>query len=264
MKNPTIQTRIVEPPYFSNWADQFFPKIAHMILPFILPYNWITPNLVTVVSFAIYTLACLSLFLQFPFHLLVGAILLPIAYIGDCLDGQLARTKRLFSELGNYLDKVLDVLKIYIITGSLSFAVYQQSHNILHLFLGLTACFFFNFRYYIKLETIFAAISRDPEYLQKSKDKRESLYEDLNEIYSNLKKTPLGRLKLFWLKNRTLFIVDEAEFVVITSLGALLNQLTLALWIIAISQLAISIFRFSERANQTATKSSRLLWPMRK
>jgi len=264
MKNPTIQTRIVEPPYFSNWADQFFPKIANKILPYILPYNWITPNLITIISFIIYTFACLSLFLEFPFHLLISALLLPIAYIGDCLDGQLARTKKNFSELGNYLDKVLDMLKIYIITGSLSYAVFLQSHNILHIYLGLTACFFFNFRYYIKLETIFAAISRDPEYLQKSKAKRESLYEDLNEIYSNLKKTPLGRLKLFWLKNRTLFFVDEAEFVVITSLGALLNQLTLALWIISISQLAISIFRFSERANQTATKSSRLLWPMRK
>lgn len=255
---------IIEPPYFSNWADLFFPKIANIILPFVSKFNWITPNVVTLFSFFLYVLGCLFIFIDIPYHLFYTAILLPVAYIGDCLDGQLARTRKLSSDIGNYLDKVVDVLKIYIITISLAYSAYLTTDDVLYIFLGFTACFFFNFRYYIKLETIFSQFNQDSQYLVKAGNRRQELYLEKQQEYEKLSASFPGKIKLFWIKNRSIFWVDEAEFVVFTSVGAALNEIELVLWLLAISQVLIASWRLFERGYQTHKAKERLLDPMRK
>lgn len=262
--NKKGQQMIVEPPFFSNWADLFMPKIANFILPFIARTHWITPNFITLFSFSLYVLGCVMIFIDIPYHYFLTAILLPIAYIGDCLDGQLARAKNLSSQLGNYLDKVVDVLKIYIVTLSLGYGAYLNTENVLYVFLGFTACFFFNYRYYIKLETIFSQCNLDPTYLSKCKLRRQELYQEKEHTYSKLTNSFMEKMELFWLKNRTIFFVDEAEFVVFTALGALFGQLEIALWVLATSQVCIAFWRVFERGYQVHTKSKKLLDPMRK
>ena len=254
----------IEPPYFSNWADLFFPPIANRMLPFVSAFKWITPNTVTLFSFFLYVLACLFIFLEIPNHLVYTTILLPIAYIGDCLDGQLARTKKLSSDIGNYLDKVVDVLKIYIITISLAYGAYSTTNDALYIFLGFTACFFFNFRYYLKLDTIFSQINRDSQYLAKSRERRRELYRGKEIEYEKLSDSFSGTIKLFWLKHRSIVWVDEAEFVVFTSIGALFNQIEMVLWVLAISQVLIAFWRLFERGYQTHRAKDQLLDPMRK
>jgi len=258
------QKKIIEPPYFSNWADLFMPKIANIILPLVSRFKWITPNIISLFSFFLYILGCLFIFINIPYHLYYTAILLPIAYIGDCLDGQLARTKKLYSNIGNYLDKVVDVLKIYIITISLAYSVYVTTNNTLYIFLGFTACFFFNFRYYIKLETIISQFNQDSQYLVKSSERRQELYLMKQREYEKLSATFLGKIKLFWFKNRSIFWVDEAEFVIFTSIGAILNKIELVLWVLAVSQVLIAFWRLFERGYQTHKSKDRLLDPMRK
>ena len=140
---------IVEPSYFSNWADLLFPKVANWLIPVALKIPGLTPNVVTLSSFLLYALGSIFLFADFPYHLLFSAILLPISYILDCLDGQLARVKGLSSPLGDYLDKTLDVFKIYILTLSLSLAMFIKTGEYWYFILGFTACFGFNFRYYV-------------------------------------------------------------------------------------------------------------------
>jgi phosphatidylglycerophosphate synthase len=265
MNNPIIQQNIVEPPYFSNWADTFMPKIANkVLLPIILPLRFISPNMVTLISFFLYALSSIFLFLQFPYHLLWTTILLPISYILDCLDGQLARTRKQFSPVGDYLDKTLDVLKIYILTLSLGYAVYLQTQSIISIILGFTACFFFNYRYYIKLETVLSSVGKDPEYLQKCAAYRKNQYETRGAKYAELKKTFMGKLQVTWYWHRIIFFVDEAEFVVFTAVAALFNQLELLLWVFAISQTALAFFRLFERGYQMTAARDQLLRPMRK
>lgn len=255
---------VIEPPYFSNWADLFFPKVANRVLPLVAGIDWITPNIVTLFSFFLYVLGCLFIFIDVPNHLIYTAVLLPVAYIGDCLDGQLARTKKLSSEVGNYLDKVVDVLKIYIITLCLSIYTFEVTQNVLYIYLGFTACFFFNFRYYLKLETIFSQVNKDPEYLVKCSERRRELYRRKAAQYTELSLSISGKLKLFWLKHRSIFWVDEAEFVVFTSLGAVFDQMELVLWVLAISQFLIAMWRLYERGYQTHKAIEQLLDPMRK
>jgi hypothetical protein len=190
--------------------------------------------------------------------------LLPVAYVGDCLDGQVARTRKLSSNIGNYLDKVVDVLKIYIISMCLAYAAYLNTQDVLYIYLGFTACFGFNFRYYIKLETIFSQVNLDANYLAKCSAKRKELYKEKEEQYEKLSATFGGKVKLFWLKNRSIFWVDEAEFVVFTSVAVLLNKIEIVLWVFAISQSLIAIWRLFERGYQTNVATEQLLEPMRK
>lgn len=264
MTNPSIQTNVIEPPYFSNWADLVMPKLANKILPYAASIKWLTPNHVSVFAFFLYALGCVFLIWEVPYHFIYTAILLPIAYILDCLDGQLARATKQMSALGDYLDKTLDVLKIYIITGLLSFAVYRETQDILAIYLGFTACFFFNYRYYIKLETMFSATNKDQDYLAKSSAKRKELYKQFGEQYNMWSKTLFGKIKVFLHKNRAFVFVDEAEFVVFTSVAALLGRPEIALWAFAISQPIIAFWRLYERGKQITTFSDRLYWPMRK
>jgi phosphatidylglycerophosphate synthase len=255
---------VIEPPYFSNWADLFMPKIANAILPVVLRIGWLTPNVITAVSFALYVVGCLMIFIKVPGHLYYTAILLPVAYVGDCLDGQVARARSLSSPLGNYFDKVVDVLKIYILSMSLAYGAYLNTENIIYIFLGFSACFFFNFRYYIKLETVLSQCSEDQDYLEACRTRRQELYHDKGAQYETLATSLTGRIKLLWLKHRSIFWVDEAEFVVFTSIAALLNAVEVVLWIFALSQAIIAFWRMFERAYLTHRMPEKFLNPLRK
>lgn len=246
---------VIKASYFANWADVFGFPLAYKLLPLVLPFKFITPNVVSVTAFILYALGCVSFFLEYPYHLQAAALLTFAGYIGDDMDGQLARIRKLSSKIGDYLDKVLDILKIFLITSSLAFAVYLQTGQFFYIFLGFAACFFFMYRYYIKLETMFSAISSDEEYLEKSAAKRDQLQEEYDKATG---------LKSFWYRNRMIVFIDEAEFVIITSIFALMNRLDLALWILAISQVLIALFRLFERGYQLQTNSENLLKPLRK
>lgn len=255
---------IVKPVYFANWSDLFGFPIAYGLLRFVHTVSWITPNLVTIVAFLLYAVGSLLLFIPVTNHLLIAAVLLPAAFILDDLDGQLARLRKEYSDIGNYLDKVLDVLKIYIVTISLSIATYGATHDATYIFLGFTACFFFMYRYYIKLETMFAQLEKDRDYLTKSSRVRSHLAQTLTHTYTQLSKSLTGSIRAAWQKNRILFLVDEGEFAILTALFAILNQLPLWMWILTISQVVIALLRFVERGYQVANNSSNLLLPMRK
>lgn len=263
-KPDSTKEKVIKSTYFSNWADLFGYPLAYKLLPLVTEIDFFTPNVVTVISFFLYALGSIFLFLSFPYHLFLAAFLITVGYIGDDLDGQLARYKNLSSNIGDFLDKVLDVLKIYIITISLSIAVYLRTDNVLYLFLGFTACFFFNFRYYIKLETIFSRINSDPQCLLKSAQKRKDLESAIEKEYAKSPKTLWETIKVLWHKNRIIFWVDEAEFAIFISVAALFNKLEWALWILAASQVGIAAWRFFERMHQIRTSSNRLYWPMRK
>lgn len=264
MKQKELYSSIVKGTYFSNWADLFGYPLAYSLVPLIAKVPFLTPNVVTVFSFLLFTFGSFSLFLTYPYHLFVAALCITAGYIGDDIDGQLARYRKLSSHIGDFLDKVLDVLKIYIITLSVATAVYFATSNVLYVYLGFTACFFFNFRYYIKFETMFVRINADPDYLAKSAQKRKELESEIERMYDNPQKTLWEVLQVFWHKNRTIFFVDEAELAIFTSVGALFDKLEWALVIIALSQVVIAILRFFERLHQIRTNSLDLLKPMRK
>ena len=93
----------------------FFLRKFSKILTWIAVKVGATPNQVTLISFAIglYSAYCFS---QASFwSIFLGAILLQLSIIVDCVDGELARYTRKFSQLGAWLDAVTDRVKEYMV-----------------------------------------------------------------------------------------------------------------------------------------------------
>jgi phosphatidylglycerophosphate synthase len=80
----------------------------------------ITPNQVTVASFAVGLLAAAGFATGERWGLVAGAILLQVAFTLDCVDGQLARYSRQFSDFGGWLDATFDRSKEWVVFAGLA------------------------------------------------------------------------------------------------------------------------------------------------
>lgn len=253
---------VVEPNFFSNWGDLWYPRLANTLLIPASKVVALTPNHVTILSFCLYSVAAGLIVVGGTWSVL-AALLLPVSYVLDCLDGQLARYTSSTSAIGDYLDKTLDVLKIFIINAAMAIAAFKLTGNSLYLFLGLVSCFGFLFRYYIKLETMFAAVNRDSEYLDKSRHVRHALYVDL-EVRRTEPKDLRQKVAWIWFRNRSFFALDEAEHVTLGAVAALVQRPDVWIWIFAVGQSLIALTRLVQRGDQLRRRPESLTYPLRK
>jgi len=86
-----------------------------------------TPNQVTIASFAIGLYAAYLFAQGDTWSLIAGAILLQVSIIVDCVDGEIARYTRKFSELGAWLDAITDRVKEYVVFLGLAYGAFV--HN---------------------------------------------------------------------------------------------------------------------------------------
>ena len=90
----------------------------------------VTPNQITLISFAI------GLFSAYQFSrgdfwsIFAGAILLQLSIIVDCVDGELARYTRRFSQLGAWLDAITDRIKEYLVFFALAYGAAKNSRDL--------------------------------------------------------------------------------------------------------------------------------------
>jgi hypothetical protein len=104
--------------------DGFFTTYA------VSSYSWriarwaarrrLTPNMVTSISMGIAVLAAVWFAAGTRVGMVVGALLLYVAFVLDCVDGQLARYTRQFSTLGAWLDATFDRAKEYVAYAGLA------------------------------------------------------------------------------------------------------------------------------------------------
>jgi phosphatidylserine synthase len=119
--------------FFSVYVLRRFSKL----LTWVAVKIGATPNQVTIASFAIGLYAAF-LFAQGDFwSILIGAVLLQVSIIVDCVDGELARYTRKFSELGAWLDAITDRVKEYAVFLGLAYGAYVQSGQNLWLLAAL-------------------------------------------------------------------------------------------------------------------------------
>jgi phosphatidylglycerophosphate synthase len=97
----------------------FVSPYSKYIARFAARRGW-TPNAVTTVSFVIGVAAAASFAVGTRLNLVLGAVLLHVAFTADCVDGQLARHTRTFSKLGAWLDSVFDRSKEYVVYAGLA------------------------------------------------------------------------------------------------------------------------------------------------
>jgi hypothetical protein len=119
--------------FFSVYVLRRFSKL----LTWVAVKIGATPNQVTIASFAIGLYAA-YLFAQGDFwSILVGAVLLQVSIIVDCVDGELARYTRKFSELGAWLDAITDRVKEYAVFLGLAYGAFVQNGQNLWLLAAL-------------------------------------------------------------------------------------------------------------------------------
>ncbi len=253
---------VIEPNYFSNWGDLWYPLWANRLLGPVSRLHWLTPNAVTISSFVMYAAAA-YLVGRGGEAAMLAVVLLPLSYVLDCLDGQLARFTGQTSVIGDYLDKTLDVLKIGIINLAFALATYRMTGDVVYVVLGFLSCFGFLFRYYIKLETMFSAINHDPAYLDQSRLRRHQLYSTL-AAQGRADKSFRQHVQWLWLRHHSLLALDEAEHVTLGAIAVAFQRPDLWLWLFGVGQMLIALVRLVQRGRQIIVQDGSLTYPLRK
>ncbi len=119
-----------------------------------------TPNQITVLSMLVGVLAALGFAKGERWSLIAGAALLQVAFMLDCVDGQLARYTRNFSRFGAWLDSVFDRGKEFLVYAGLAIGSGPDVWVLAAAALSLqTARHMFEFSYW---DVHYAALAAEP------------------------------------------------------------------------------------------------------
>ncbi len=108
----------------------FFLRKFSKLLTWVAVKVGATPNQVTLISFAIGFYSAYSFSLGGFWNLFLGAVLLQLSIIVDCVDGELARYTRKFSQLGAWLDAVTDRVKEYMVFLGLAMGADKEGRDL--------------------------------------------------------------------------------------------------------------------------------------
>jgi phosphatidylglycerophosphate synthase len=89
----------------------------------------LTPNQITGIAFGVAVLAAWWFAAGSRLELVVGALLLQLSLVLDCVDGETARYTRQFTPLGAWLDATTDRVKEYLVYAALAVGASQHGHS---------------------------------------------------------------------------------------------------------------------------------------
>ncbi|MFD1428563.1 phosphatidylglycerophosphate synthase [Kroppenstedtia sanguinis] len=111
------------------------PVASRLIVPTANHTN-ITPNQLSLFSFALGMVSVYCFFQGHTTALVVGAILYHISFIIDCMDGKIARLKGTGSTFGVLLDISLDHIRVVLAAAALTYSQFQLTGDVVYLYLG--------------------------------------------------------------------------------------------------------------------------------
>lgn len=143
--------------FWTEWVSR--PPAA--LLVWMLKGTAITPNQVSFLAIAVAGGGCAMLiFWRTWTGLVVAGLLLQLAYIIDCVDGQLARLKSMSSPVGALLDFMLDEVKAFMVIAAAAARLYLQTLDARWLLFGLGGLFA------AAVGITLTTFMRRPEYLE--------------------------------------------------------------------------------------------------
>ena len=225
-----------------EWWSSFVTAPIGVALNFgAVDIPWITPNRITAASFLVAVAASVAIVFGGLWFFVAAAILIHLSHVLDCMDGQMARYRRVSSFAGSYFDRLTDQVQVTLWFGAAGYAAYAQSLSVIPVFLALIGIAFYGLRGYVKYVAIEIQTLRDPYY--------PAQMARLNQV------TPKAGLRFGWQANlmwffreqRKIFNFDEGVFIFMLSAALILNQLELMLWVFAASQLFWGTYRAIEQ-----------------
>lgn len=94
---------------------------------FLIRNTRISPNGLTLCSLFVSLIGCVWFAIGMRHDVVIGLVLVQLAYVLDCADGQLARYRQQFSSIGRWLDQISDRVKEFAIYFSLAYG-YMRMH----------------------------------------------------------------------------------------------------------------------------------------
>lgn len=219
------------------WSSFVTSPLAIGVNYFAVDRKWLTPNRITLLSFAIAIAAALCIVLGGTFYFVAAAILIQISHVLDCMDGQMARYRKTSSAVGSYFDRLTDQIQVIIWFGAAGYAASELSSDIVPLGLAFIGVAFYSLRGYAKYVAIQTEMSLDSTYLTNlSTTKRPAETAGLAFSFTQ---------NLRWLlaEQRKVLMFNEGVFVFMLSFSLVLNLLTPMLWVFAASQVFLGLSR---------------------
>ena len=227
-----------------EWWSSFVTAPAGILLNVIVvDWSILNPSRLTTLSFIVSLFGAAFILPNAYQNFVIAAVLIQLSHVLDCMDGQMARYRGISSPAGSFYDKIADYIKTFLFFAAVSFTAFEETHNIIVVFLGFTATFFYTLRSYIKYVTLSILAENDPEYFKMG----------LNTEVEILAGPGFGfRENFLWFlkEQRKFFQFDEGVFIFLISAALLLNELIPLLWILAISQVYYGLMKASQRGLQ--------------
>ncbi|MFC7527281.1 CDP-alcohol phosphatidyltransferase family protein [Actinoplanes sp. GCM10030250] len=129
------------------WTVLLVDPLAARLVRLVAPYRWITPNVLTLVATIFGTAAAVCFAVGDRWYLVAGALLFHLSFVVDCMDGKIARLNGTGTIFGQWLDFVLDRVRVFFIALALFGGQYVQTGEDAYLWLMSVAVFLDLFRY---------------------------------------------------------------------------------------------------------------------
>ena len=150
------------------WSSFVTSPIALAANYMVVDFKWLTPNLITLFSFVVAIVSVMFIIGGGTVNFVIAAILIHLSRVLGCMDGQMTRYREAPSPSGGYYDKLTDQIKVLIWFGAAGYAASVQSQSVLPVFLAFIGITFYTLRVYSKYIEIFAQMTADRDYLEKS------------------------------------------------------------------------------------------------
>ncbi|WP_328461044.1 CDP-alcohol phosphatidyltransferase family protein [Actinoplanes sp. NBC_00393] len=129
------------------WTVLLVDPLAARLVRLVAPYRWITPNVLTLVATIFGTGAAVCFAMGDRWFLVAGAVLFHLSFVVDCMDGKIARLNGTGTMFGQWLDFVLDRVRVFFIALALFGGQYVHTDEVAYLWLMAVAIFLDLFRY---------------------------------------------------------------------------------------------------------------------
>ena len=125
-----------------NRFTQYVMRPPAAVIVYLLRNTPITPNQVTFLS-AVVAAGSAAMLVLLPGHLwlVVAALVFELSFVLDCVDGQLARLRKVASPVGHLLDFLMDELKAMFVFGAVAVRLWQELDDPRILVVGIAGLF---------------------------------------------------------------------------------------------------------------------------
>jgi len=132
------------------WSSFVTAPLAILINYAVVDVRWLTPNVITLLSLLVALVSAVFIVTGGPAGFVIAAILIQSSHVFDCMDGQMARYRKTSSASGSYYDRATDQIQVVLWFGAVGYAAYDQSGDVLPVFLALIGIAFYSLRGYTK------------------------------------------------------------------------------------------------------------------